>query len=231
MHNFGTRDRGCSAHPAFPAPSIFEGGKEFASLGRNRVARSRTHTLSPRRPGERRDPYAAADAVRKNWSRAVLQQPAPVVMDPGLRRDDGGGFRCFGANHAADAGLATDNAQKIALARLRFRDSKMRKIAPMEPLDARSDIGEFDDRHRLDGGAGLGADLRSKIPGLPPGLRHRWQLHRLQLCFAGAMRRVGLGTLRRMHRQSIFCEQANAGRAILSAAPRPLTSSVWLPLT
>src|SRR5256885_15879458 len=72
--------------------------------------------------------HAAADAVRKNWSRAVLQQSAPVVMDPGLRRDDGGGFRCFGANHAADAGLATDNAQKIALARRRFRDSKMRKI-------------------------------------------------------------------------------------------------------
>src|SRR5256885_7008053 len=71
--------------------------------------------------------HAAADAVRKNWSRAVLQQSAPVVMDPGLRRDDGGGFRCFGAHHAADAGLATDNAQKIALARLRFRDSKDRK--------------------------------------------------------------------------------------------------------
>src|SRR5207244_12839424 len=46
MHNFGTRDRGCSAHPAFPAPSIFEGGKEFASLGRNRAARSRTRALS-----------------------------------------------------------------------------------------------------------------------------------------------------------------------------------------
>src|SRR5213076_2138905 len=25
MHIFGTRDRGCSAHPAFPAPSVFEG--------------------------------------------------------------------------------------------------------------------------------------------------------------------------------------------------------------
>src|SRR5438876_6139495 len=49
-----TRDRGCSAHPAFPAPSIFEGeAKNFASLGRNRAARSRMHTLSPRRPGER----------------------------------------------------------------------------------------------------------------------------------------------------------------------------------
>src|SRR2546430_17182316 len=46
FRSLGTRDRGCSAHPTFPAPSIFEGGKEFASLGRNHAARSRTHTLS-----------------------------------------------------------------------------------------------------------------------------------------------------------------------------------------
>src|SRR5256886_6725907 len=85
---FGTRDRGCSAHPAFPAPSIFEGGKEFASLGRNRAARSRTHILSPRRPGERRDPYAAADVVRKMWSTALLQQLLTVAMGPCVRRDD-----------------------------------------------------------------------------------------------------------------------------------------------
>src|SRR6476620_7125020 len=31
-----TRDRGCSAHPAFPAPSVFERAEEFlANLGRN----------------------------------------------------------------------------------------------------------------------------------------------------------------------------------------------------
>src|SRR5438034_1098218 len=88
---FGTRDRGCSAHPAFPAPSIFEGGKEFASLGRNRVARSRTHTLSPRRPGERRDPYAAADIIMVRWSTALFQQLPLGVMGPGLRRGDGEG--------------------------------------------------------------------------------------------------------------------------------------------
>src|SRR3954452_13315995 len=29
-----TRDRGCSAHPVFPAPSVFEGGKRTANLGR-----------------------------------------------------------------------------------------------------------------------------------------------------------------------------------------------------
>src|SRR2546430_13560643 len=35
MHNFGTRDRGCSAHPAFPAPSFSKRRNEFAKLGRN----------------------------------------------------------------------------------------------------------------------------------------------------------------------------------------------------
>src|SRR3954470_17674102 len=30
-----TRDRGCSVHPAFPAPSVFEGGEFRASLGRS----------------------------------------------------------------------------------------------------------------------------------------------------------------------------------------------------
>src|SRR6266702_4480789 len=30
-----TRDRGCSAHPAFPAPSVLEGGNVPAKLGRN----------------------------------------------------------------------------------------------------------------------------------------------------------------------------------------------------
>ena len=29
-----TRDRGCSAHPAFPAPSVFEEGEADAKLGR-----------------------------------------------------------------------------------------------------------------------------------------------------------------------------------------------------
>jgi hypothetical protein len=36
-----TRDRGCSKHPVFPAPSDKEGGKLLAKLGRNAVARSR----------------------------------------------------------------------------------------------------------------------------------------------------------------------------------------------
>src|SRR5205823_9979151 len=30
-----TRDRGCSKHPVFPAPSVLEEGKEDANLGRS----------------------------------------------------------------------------------------------------------------------------------------------------------------------------------------------------
>src|SRR2546421_10583225 len=82
---FGTRDRGCSAHPAFPAPSIFEGGKEFASLGQKRAARilfvvpAQAGTHTPRRM-----------LLEKCWSTALLEQRDPVVMGPGLRRGDDG---------------------------------------------------------------------------------------------------------------------------------------------
>src|SRR5258707_14149053 len=38
-----TRDRGCSAHPAFPAPSLRKGANEIADLGRNHVAGTRSH--------------------------------------------------------------------------------------------------------------------------------------------------------------------------------------------
>ncbi len=31
----GTRDRGCSAHPAFPAPSVLKRGDEIERLGQN----------------------------------------------------------------------------------------------------------------------------------------------------------------------------------------------------
>src|ERR1700754_2437981 len=46
---FGTRDRGCSAHPAFPAPSVQERDNEFGKLGQTM---SREHfSSSRRRPG------------------------------------------------------------------------------------------------------------------------------------------------------------------------------------
>ena len=46
-NNNGTRDRGCSAHPVFPAPSAFqEGGTKRKALGRIRAAAMRTCGLS-----------------------------------------------------------------------------------------------------------------------------------------------------------------------------------------
>ena len=69
-----TRDRGCSAHPAFPAPSFFGEGEVHASLG-HFVPRERESMFvlfenliwklyAPRLihvvPALSRDPYAAA---------------------------------------------------------------------------------------------------------------------------------------------------------------------------
>src|SRR5215204_7061 len=73
-----TRDRGCSKHPVFPAPSVFEEGKRDANLGRN-APRARSHTLyrdclHAGRPCERRDPYAAADVVLPRRSTTFVQQ-------------------------------------------------------------------------------------------------------------------------------------------------------------
>src|SRR5438477_2987835 len=88
----GTRDRGCSAHPAFPAPSIFEGRQRICitrAKSRREIADARP---LPRRPCESRDPYAAAEFVRARWSTALLQQQPAVVMGPCFRRDDDGGY-------------------------------------------------------------------------------------------------------------------------------------------
>ena len=45
---------------------------------------------SCRRPGARRDPYAAADVAGKDRSRRSRKIIEAVVMGPGVRRDDGG---------------------------------------------------------------------------------------------------------------------------------------------
>ena len=67
-----TRDRGCSAHPVFPAPSIEEGGKFPANLGRD-APRDRETISASSRTSEARsqmrncasgDPYAAAHRLR-----------------------------------------------------------------------------------------------------------------------------------------------------------------------
>src|SRR5439155_20999308 len=65
-----------------------EGGNEFEKPRAKPAARSRTYAPSPRRPCESRDPYAAAEIVRKKWSTALLQQQPTVAMGPCFRRDD-----------------------------------------------------------------------------------------------------------------------------------------------
>jgi hypothetical protein len=52
-----TRDRGCSAHPASPAPSVFSGVKDQAKLGRN-APRDRGRIPSCHRPRRRTTQYS-----------------------------------------------------------------------------------------------------------------------------------------------------------------------------
>src|SRR5439155_24644792 len=73
-----TAGAACTRHSL--RPRFSREAKEFASLGRNRAARSRTHILSARRPCESRDPYAAAEIVWKKWSTALLQQQPTVAI-------------------------------------------------------------------------------------------------------------------------------------------------------
>ena len=65
----GTRDRGCSKHPVFPAPSIQEEGNEIANLGRN----------APRDRGSVDHHYLACspDEAKRN--------PGPLQHRPGFR--------------------------------------------------------------------------------------------------------------------------------------------------
>jgi hypothetical protein len=53
-----TRDRGCSAHPVFPAPSILVGADDFEKLGQ---VLSRERFSSSRPPS--RDPYSASSCA------------------------------------------------------------------------------------------------------------------------------------------------------------------------
>src|SRR2546427_3330338 len=82
-----TRDRGCSAHPAFPAPSLPERGNELENLGRKHAARRRTR-IYPHVVPAKAGTHAAADVVLKRWLTALPRQLDPVVIGPGFRRDD-----------------------------------------------------------------------------------------------------------------------------------------------
>src|SRR5258705_9672428 len=87
-----TRDRGCSKHPVFPAPSDKRAGSSPANLGRN-APRDREVVLciaTASTPSSLRtqDPYAAADVVLPRRSTAFVQQWATVAMGPYVRTDD-----------------------------------------------------------------------------------------------------------------------------------------------
>ena len=66
-----TRDRGCSVHPVFPAPSVFEGGTSRCKPRANRVARSRAY-IYPRRPGQAKRELRCAIAHRGTHNHQCL---------------------------------------------------------------------------------------------------------------------------------------------------------------
>ena len=43
-----TRDRGCSAHPVFPAPSVFEGANEMQTSDRTCREIAKSYTNGPK---------------------------------------------------------------------------------------------------------------------------------------------------------------------------------------
>ena len=66
-----TRDRGCSAHPVFPAPSVFQGGQTKCQPRAQRVARSRSRIQFV------------------GWAKRSV----PTNQDEAVRRDGGHGAR------------------------------------------------------------------------------------------------------------------------------------------
>ena len=78
-----TRDRGCSVHPVFPAPSVFGGTRNFSKPRAQCAARTRviiesrrflSHVIPAERSATYVDPYTAADIVLPVWSTALFQQ-------------------------------------------------------------------------------------------------------------------------------------------------------------
>ena len=89
-----TRDRGCSAHPVFPAPSIFEGKEFLAKLGR-KASRERErasrmtcgHTLYCR-PALDPGPIRRGTSVRTLALETFYKNNRRGAWGPGVRRDD-----------------------------------------------------------------------------------------------------------------------------------------------
>ncbi len=88
-----TGGHGCNAHPAFPAPSLFSRAVYFQHLGRNRAARIRrcgsmngasNSSVVPAKAGT----HSHRTRFCESRLSSFLHPRTPVVMDPGLRRDD-----------------------------------------------------------------------------------------------------------------------------------------------
>src|SRR5260370_7522769 len=68
-----TRDRGCSAHPAFPAPSVFEGQCSCKTRA-HRAARIRMYTISPDLKLNHELQAPSLRAQRSNPSRRITKE-------------------------------------------------------------------------------------------------------------------------------------------------------------
>ena len=123
-----TRDRGCSAHPAFPAPSNFRGAERFAKPRAHRVARSLAHGLlrrrqtrsarltnfwhcggpsfsfrtgPERRPGNEPSRVLAEDCASQGSGNADSQQNVRSSGGSGARRPSPGDSGCVTAHPAS----------------------------------------------------------------------------------------------------------------------------------
>src|SRR5215213_4497130 len=80
-----TRDRGCSVHPAFPAPSFLGRGQVHASLGRTSRCENANACQSSSPPCAQLrtvagDPVSPATAVTESIGRSVLDTPPSRSM-------------------------------------------------------------------------------------------------------------------------------------------------------
>jgi hypothetical protein len=95
---------------------------------------------------------------------------------------------------------------------------------------AHSGFVDFNVRDGFDGSTGSRPGVWYKLSDLPAGLRHRRRLHRMRLYLAGAVRRVGIGPRRSVHRQPLLrgCKSV-AGATRPAASPRPLSGRAGPP--
>jgi hypothetical protein len=84
---FCTRDRGCSVHPAFPAPFVFEGKGSGKTSGASRCEKANVcvpgdlSTIAQRAKAGGRGPSIPEASVMESISRSVLDRPAFAKHD------------------------------------------------------------------------------------------------------------------------------------------------------